>query len=307
MIDLNPRKVPVFANINDVPSEPTATQAGNGSDLIFRYNSLIDDIAGALGGSSIYQILESNMEWFVSPDGDDNATGGVQAPFATLQKATEVAASYINRGSYTRSIFLLPGIYNGAKLTGFFNRSTEDYIKIEGAGNSNSDVIIQGYDCISMTSPGIYFLKGMTLRGSQEDGNCLCINGARIKLGSLDFSTAQRHIVGWNHATIEILEDYKIVNGAVRAHIALDSYAFLDTTCAMPGRGITLENDPYFSNFANLGRNSYLSAVQTSFTGTGRGGKFYADGNSVINTGTSDPNHFPGDSSGTLLNNSQYF
>ncbi|MBW4619324.1 MAG: hypothetical protein KME17_08190 [Cyanosarcina radialis HA8281-LM2] len=41
-MDLQPFKVPVFPNINNAAQPPTAQQAGNGSDLIARFNGLID-------------------------------------------------------------------------------------------------------------------------------------------------------------------------------------------------------------------------------------------------------------------------
>lgn len=37
-------KVPVFPGINDVPRVPTAQQAGNGSDLVARFNSILEEI-----------------------------------------------------------------------------------------------------------------------------------------------------------------------------------------------------------------------------------------------------------------------
>lgn len=55
MADFSSYKVPVFPNINDAPSEPTATKAGNGSDLINRFNGLIDEL------QTIIDELQDNM------------------------------------------------------------------------------------------------------------------------------------------------------------------------------------------------------------------------------------------------------
>lgn len=46
--DFNEFKVPIFTNINDKPVEPTASKAGNGADMIERFNSLIDQLQSTL-------------------------------------------------------------------------------------------------------------------------------------------------------------------------------------------------------------------------------------------------------------------
>lgn len=45
MPDFANYKVPIFPNINDLPREPTAERAGNISDLINRFNNLIDELS----------------------------------------------------------------------------------------------------------------------------------------------------------------------------------------------------------------------------------------------------------------------
>lgn len=46
--DFSQFKVPVFPNINDKPVEPTSAKAGNGADLINRFNSLVNQLESAL-------------------------------------------------------------------------------------------------------------------------------------------------------------------------------------------------------------------------------------------------------------------
>lgn len=46
MADYQSYKIPVFPNINDRPTAPTANAPGNGSHLIAQYNEALDAIAG---------------------------------------------------------------------------------------------------------------------------------------------------------------------------------------------------------------------------------------------------------------------
>lgn len=62
MPDLSQFKIPVFAQINDVPKIPTATEPGNGSDLIDRFNKLCDYLSQNLADvatSGNYQDLQN--------------------------------------------------------------------------------------------------------------------------------------------------------------------------------------------------------------------------------------------------------
>jgi hypothetical protein len=46
MADYQSYKIPVFPNINDLPTAPSANAPGNGSHLIAQYNEALDAIAG---------------------------------------------------------------------------------------------------------------------------------------------------------------------------------------------------------------------------------------------------------------------
>lgn len=72
-IDLNKYKTPIFPNINDNPIIPTASKAGNGSDLIAKINGLIEelqitfdslqnDIGGISTNSSGYFLSSEDVE-----------------------------------------------------------------------------------------------------------------------------------------------------------------------------------------------------------------------------------------------------
>lgn len=81
MPDFSEFKVPVYEGINDVPKEPTATEPGNGSDLIARFNALCDFLSENLADvatSGEYQDLnnlpaqQSNLVIEVENNGYEN-------------------------------------------------------------------------------------------------------------------------------------------------------------------------------------------------------------------------------------------
>lgn len=45
MTDYQTLKVPIFPNVNNLPTAPTANAPGNGSHLIAKHNELVDAIA----------------------------------------------------------------------------------------------------------------------------------------------------------------------------------------------------------------------------------------------------------------------
>lgn len=124
-----------------------------------------------------------------------------------------------------------------------------------------------------------------------------------VNVTSVNFNAAKHHIVGFNRATIEVIDDYTIAGDADEAHIDLDAFSLLDVS----SKTVTLASGLTFGKFARLARNSYLSARGTTFSGTALGQKYSAGGNSMIDTGTNNINLLPGDVVGTLTRNSQYF
>lgn len=67
--DFSEFKTPVFPNINDKPVEPTASKAGNGADLIYRLNGLVDKLESSLNSLSL---TSPTASWKISlPNSSD--------------------------------------------------------------------------------------------------------------------------------------------------------------------------------------------------------------------------------------------
>ncbi len=86
MPNFNSRKIPVFPNINDVSRVSTSEKAGNGSDIIARFNGLIDDLNSTSFGG-LAPILTQDITWYVDAvnkiDTNNNLTK--ETAFKTLK------------------------------------------------------------------------------------------------------------------------------------------------------------------------------------------------------------------------------
>ena len=319
MPNFNAHKIPVFSGINDAPREPTASLAGNGSNIIHQFNNLIDELNTEVPNRILDTVgYESDIAWYVnSVTGDDNGNGFDQ-PFKTLDKALAVATNIKNSGGIARNILLEPGNYFGVNLPGFLPVSSSDVISIASASGNANDVSVQGYLPISLYSSGNYCLKNVRLKGAFSNGVCIFLNAAKIQLDNVIFgdvgsADSTIHIEAHNHSIVEVLSNYNIEGSVTKNHVFLDSFSFMDISYASPneGRGIDVTNFTGSGQaFAVLQRSSYLSCWNTSFSGINEqitGKKFLLTGNSIIDTAGKDLNFFPGNQQGQLLQNSQYF
>lgn len=322
MTDYNIYKVPIFPNINDAPRMPTANLAGNGSDIIQRFNGLIDGLNANIPASSLNTDgFEFDLVLWVNRNtGNDNQNEAAFpfGTFKTLDKALAVAVSVKNSGRVLRKILLSPGIYSLNSLPGFLPLNNSDAIYIESETGNPNDVTIQSYFPITLSSPGIYCLKNLRIRGAHFNGICIFLDRARIQIDNVIFgqannSDATRHIEAHNHSTVEVLSNYNVEGSVTKNHVFLDSFSFMDISYASPNEGRAIDVTNFTGSgeaFISLQRSSYLSCWNTSFSGINEqitGKKFLLTGNSIIDTAGKDLNFFPGNQQGQRLQNSQYF
>lgn len=90
-MDLQSLKVPVFPDINDTPTPPTSTSAGNGSHLIFQYNSLVSSLQTVI--SNLLEQVSGN--WQVVSD-DRLAVPGDKIVFKTNQPISGKTTYYLD-------------------------------------------------------------------------------------------------------------------------------------------------------------------------------------------------------------------
>lgn len=321
-------KVPIFSGINDIPRNPTAELAGNGSDVIARYNSLIDRLVQLEGDyGRRFNFLTNKLKtllydtiWYVdSVNGNDSNDGlDLSRPVQTLKRACEAAVSYSNPNGCARRIALGNGNFEGCELPGFIPTNSQDFIYIQSVADNPENTTIVGDAALAHCSLGLYRLRSVRIKPSSTSGTCLFINNAHLQLENVIFGQVDQqahiHIEAHNHSLIEVVSNYKIEGSIYKHHIFLDSLSFMDlsyNTSDANRRAIEVSNyEGCQSSFIRLNRGSYLSCWNTSFPGSNEqitGKKFLLTGNSTIDTAGKDINFFPGDEQGEFIQNSQYF
>lgn len=134
MTDYTDLKIPVFANINDQPVIPTATKAGNGSNLIATINDLLDRLtAQPAASNSNWNVITASTQLQVNSKnlmtiGENNDTSIVltlpanivTGNYVTLLKAHEALtceiAVYPQIRGYGSSTVTLEAIYEEVTL-----------------------------------------------------------------------------------------------------------------------------------------------------------------------------------------------
>lgn len=310
MPNFSHRKIPVFPNINDNPRIPTADKAGNGSDVVARFNGLIEDLNSTSFGGEV-PVLTQDTTWYVDAVNGIDTNNGLtkETAFKTIKKASEVASAYQNPNLKKRIINLLPGTHEGAKLAPFTSRNNDnDYIEIRSDAATKGDVIIGDQEGIEIIAPSTYYFDNLTINGARNTGNGVTIVSGRVEFGSVAFGRAVYHqVYAVQHSTVAFWSNYEINEGG-KSHIYADAYSFVDISYpdSITRRTITILNNPNFDYFVDIKRGSYLSAYNLTINGSVSGTKYRVTGRSVIDTGTGNVDLLPGTSGGQLIEGSLY-
>lgn len=195
MFKLPDPKIPVFPGINDSPIAPTAQSAGNGAHLIAQHNLLVElfnfipnSLPPADSNSNLDKVLTRDTVWYVDPANGKDSNNGLSRgeAFITLQKASAVAASYLNPYNYRRQIQLSSGFYSGAYLTGYTNNFFNEYISIIGDFQSPDNVEIT--DTLYHCGGGTYLIQGVTFNSASSNSYCLMVDNSRLNLQKVYFA-----------------------------------------------------------------------------------------------------------------------
>lgn len=172
MSDFSSRKVPVFPGINDIPVQPTAELAGNGSDLINRYNNLVQDLESEfnqLAQASSKTLLPLDQNFYVnSASGNDDTGDGSQAtPYASFNKLSKVLKQSIIANSV---IIFVSGQFDEvidlSGLTGqisdVVSAANKVTVELRITGNGSGTIKLSGTSYLRLDSRNIakYVFKG---------------------------------------------------------------------------------------------------------------------------------------------------
>lgn len=272
----------------------------------------IDEIAssGGGGGGGGREQLTDNRTYYVSTSGSDSNNGlSSENPFATIQKAIDVAAALdtviynveivIGAGTYTEDIKL-------ATLTG------GGYLQITGNVDDPSTVVLQSasssfhlIDVVSVFSR--VFIRGMTLQKTGGAGGVL-INvgqGSWVNInGLMRFgASATGHINAYDGGVLWIYSNYSIVASSPfhwQSNRGGVIHLFNNIT-------LTLTGTPAFSNAFAISQNvSTLSVFQTAFSGGATGVRYRALTLAIINVFGAGATFLPGNSAGVTADSGVY-
>jgi hypothetical protein len=268
-------------------------------------------IATFLSGTNLYspvvrEKLTAARTYYVAATGGSDANNGlaVGTPFATIQKAINVAAGLdldiynvgiqLANGTYSTSQSLVPYTTAGGSISIVGNSTTPSAVLINPAG--------MGF--VANSPVGYWILNGMKLNCTGGSGYGILANspGVIINMASMDFGVCgSYHILGQTGSYAAITGAYTISGGA-----AAHAVSNMNAVVYIAGSTVTLTGTPGFSAFAIAATGGVLMANASSYTGAATGSRYSASMNGVIYAGTASTTYFPGNAVGTQATGGQY-
>jgi hypothetical protein len=250
----------------------------------------------------IKQYFESNVNLYVTKDGDDTTGDGTEAnPFLTIQRAINYALKnfYVHQG-YWVYINVGPGTYNdifwlGTRLHG----GGSFWVKGDEATPAN--VVISTTSSCFSAYDGTIALSGVTLTSSS--GNCLTsmyAGDVRTKDGVV-FGSAPNgwHMISGYGGNLVNQGNFTVTGGSRGLW-----HGYVSGILGCIGRTITFVNTPNFSyQTACAYCNATLALWSNTFVGSATGQRYNAYMNGSIWTSGLT---LPGNAAGTTATGGQY-
>lgn len=212
----------IIASVNNFQSKITALQ------------SAVSALTSS-GGSGSALTLSQDTTWYVdgTSGSDDNLGTAFDSPFKTINKASQIAASYKNPSNYRRNILVNAAYYNECVLTSFEPQNENDFITISGNVNldfqSLNNCLIGRATGIQLYGKGNYLIERFTIGNSTDSEGAMAtslkVSEGTIKFRNLYFGNySGNHIEAQNGATVKIIGDYYIGADA-QNHIYIDNHS----------------------------------------------------------------------------------
>lgn len=172
-------------------------------------------IAGFAANASVINMADYNNVIYVSADGSDSGDGSAENPFATIEKAVDVAgvdgdAIKISGGRFTLSG---NGLTNDGKNVDFYGSNGETELFIDGSATTARDVFFysgQGYSEIH----GISFLRDSNNRSTNYMNAFFGYGNVKGEFHNTVFKAINHGAIGltyWNHGNMTNLSIYNSV------------------------------------------------------------------------------------------------
>jgi hypothetical protein len=254
------------------------------------------------------EVLTGNRTYYVRTDGSDSNTGLVNSAggaFLTIQKAVNTVTDTLDLAGFAVTVQVVAGTYAaGIAMTRQVFGGT---LKVSGDTTTPANVVISmAGTCVDASGTDVRLsVEGLKVASSGAHG-IEAINGAQVTVtGKMDFGACgSAHM----HASYGGLID---ISGITYNITAAAAYHFWTETFGAAIRAVgsvtvTVTGSPTFTTFANANIGSGIVGVLVTYSGTVAGKRYNVDTNSVIYTGGSGANYFPGNVAGTTATGGQY-
>jgi hypothetical protein len=265
--------------------------------------------AGGAGWRLLNRIrLNAALSLYVATTGNDSNDGlSLSTPFATLQKAWDVAQQKYDLNGFPITCNVADGTYAaGIAASGpLVGATSSSSFSIVGNIATPGNVIIHAgaANCFLAQNVAMMNVRGMRLL---SDGQ-YCLNSqqnSRISFDTIEFgaSPVGGHMNQSLGGLIVVGGNYSIVGGG-GTHVNLSGNSQGSITAVV----INLTGTPNFTvAFAQISLGSALDINGNTFNGSATGKRYSAQANGVIYTNGAGPNYLPGDVAGATATGGQY-
>lgn len=257
-------------------------------------------------------VQSTDVTYYVSTTGSDSNDGlTVGAPFLTIQKAADtVSALFMASATTTATIQLADGTYSQSSFLSLrAAQGVAANLYIKGNAASPGNVIIQTAGSlaqliyVTQNANGFWNLQDFTLQSSHGATLLRAAYGANVQISNIVFGTTTGHHMLANvGGSILSYGNYSITGGAA-SHVNSDGPG---SVISIIGRTVTITGTPAITNFAVAGFLSLTRMTSCTFNGGATGTRYYANANSVIDSGSAGATYFPGNVGGGTAAGGQY-
>ncbi len=288
-----------------------ALQAGDlpaGAIVCFAYDGTSFQVLGLSGKL----VLATDTTFYVSTAGSDSTgDGSSAAPWATIQKAADFLAEYVDAAGFNITIQLaVAGTYNGAvsfskPIAGVGNGNP---VVILGSVGSAASYIVQNTSGTGLaSSASVVKISGLTIIGTGSTA-AACITasttGGIIKIGAgvIFGATQGTHMLAYYGGFINVEASYTIAGGGVIHCSAATGGIILFSQLIT----VTVSGTPAFSSYFVTAVAAAIDCRSVTFSGSATGTRYFANVGGTINTNGGGANYFPGSGAGSTSNNGTY-
>lgn len=267
------------------------------ADLSAAGRALLDDADAAAQRTtlSVREQLTANRTYYVATTGSDSNNGlSAGAPFLTIQKAVDVAAT-LDASIYTVTIQLAAGTYTTGVTLKPVLGAAAPVLQGNTADPAAQLISLAGGTCINGANCGTWTVRGIKVQNTAGTGIAVSGAGANLNISYLHFGACSvDQIQATGLGRVGINGPWTIAGGAVN-HIS----SYQQGQVIVGSYTCTLTGTPAFSNaFVQSTILSMVNFGSPTWSGSATGPRYAAHANATIVTNGAGATWLPGSSAG---------